>query len=235
VTREWDAASYDRVAWPMTERGLQLVDRLDLRGDETVLDAGCGTGQVTERLLARLPAGRVIALDGSTSMLARAGERFGDDPRVTLLHADLEQPLPIDEPVDAVVSTSTFHWIRDHDALFAHLAAVLKPGGPLTAECGGAGNIASVMAILAALGHETDTWRFKGVEDTSARLRAAGFTDCEVRLVPRPAEVPPEQLREFLRTVVCGAYGDAVADAVADRMSEPVIDYVRLMIDARRA
>ena len=191
MTREWDAGSYDRVAAPMTQRGIELVDELDLRGDERALDAGCGTGQVTARLLERLPRGRVIALDGSQQMLDKAGERFAGDERVSLLRADLGSPLPIAEPLDVVVSTSTFHWVGDHDALFGHLAAVLRPGGVLAAECGGEGNIASVMAILTELGHESDTWRFKGVDDTLARLEAAGFTDLDVSLVPLPARIPP--------------------------------------------
>lgn len=239
MTREWDAGSYDRVAAPMTQRGIELVDELDLRGSERALDAGCGTGQVTARLLERLPRGRVIALDGSRQMLEKAAERFAGDDRVSLLHADLAQPLPAGEPLDVIVSTSTFHWVADHDALFHNLAAVLRPGGVLAAECGGEGNIASVMAILAELGHATDTWRFKGIEDTRARLEASGFTDLDVSLVPRPAHIPPGRLREYLRTVVLGAHvsdhGDDVVEEVAARMAEPVLDYVRLVIRARRA
>ena len=238
MSREWDAASYDRVASPMTQRGIELVDELDLAGDETALDAGCGTGQVTERLLARLPRGRVIALDGSQAMLDLAAQRLGNE-RVAFVRADLGHPLPIPEPVDVIVSTSTFHWVADHDALFAHLAAVLRPGGLLASECGGEGNIASVMAILEQLGYETDAWRFKGVADTRARLEAAGFEDVGVELVPRPAQIPPQQLREYLRTVVLGAHvrdhGEQVVEAVASRMAEPVLDYVRLVIRARRS
>jgi trans-aconitate 2-methyltransferase len=238
VTREWDAGSYDRIAAPMTLRGIELVDELDLRGDEHALDAGCGTGQVTARLLERLPRGRVLALDGSRQMLDRAGERFGDDPRLALLHADLERPLPVDEALDVVVSTSTFHWIADHDALFRHLAAAMRPGAVLAAECGGEGNIASVMAILAELGYETDAWRLNGVSDTRARLAAAGFADARVELVPRPARIPAEQLREYLRTVVLGAHvrehGDGIVEEVAARMDEPVLDHVRLVIRAVR-
>lgn len=218
----------------MTQRGVELVDRLELRGDETVMDAGCGTGHVTARLLER--CGHVVALDGSQKMLDVARERLGDE-RVTYVHADLDRPLPLDGPVDAIVSTSTFHWVTDHDALFANLAAVLRPGGVLSAECGGAGNIASVMAILTELGYDSDTWRFKGVADTVARLGAAGFADARVKLVPRPAVIPREQLHEYLRTVVLGAHvsdhGEGVVEAVASRMAEPVLDYVRLVIDAR--
>ena len=201
-------------------------------GDETVLDAGCGTGHVTARLLER--CGHVIALDGSEQMLEVARDRLGDE-RVTYVHADLERPLPLDEPVDGIISTSTFHWVDDHDALFAQLAAVLRPGGFLSAECGGRGNIESVNLILDELDLQTKRWQFKGVEDTLARLAASGFVDADVELVPRPAHIPPDDLREYLRTVVLGAYDESVVGAVAERMAEPVLDYVRLIIDARRA
>ncbi len=129
---------------------------MTLAGDERVLDAGCGSGRVTERLLERLPHGRAVALDASPAMIAEARRRlarFGD--RVEYLVADLGRPLPIAEPVDAVVSTATFHWVPDHDALFRNLAAVLRPGGELVAQFGGAGNVASVMAVLAGIG---DGW-----------------------------------------------------------------------------
>lgn len=240
--REWNASSYDEVAAPMTRRGLELVDGLQLRGDERVLDAGCGTGRVTARLLERLPDGEVVALDGSQAMLDAAGERFGDDPRVTLVHADLGASLPLDEPVDLVVSTSTFHWVLDHDALFAGLFTVLRPGGRLRAECGGTGNIADVIAALAALGIEEDDKAFAAPEDTVARLQRAGFTDAWADLTPRPEPVPAQRLEEFLATVVLGGQferlgperGAQLAHDVAARMPAPVISYVRLNLGATR-
>ncbi len=241
--REWDGAGYDRVAAPMTERGLEVVDKLELRGDETVLDAGCGSGQVTAHLLARLPAGRVIALDGSRQMLDVAAERFGDDPRVALVHADLAAPLALDGPVDAIVSTSTFHWIDDHDALFANLAAVLREGGALEAEFGGQGNIRAVLDILADLGEPGDaTWTFATPEDTLRRLDAAGFAEASAQLVPRPARIAPEELGSHLRIVVLGDHverlgpvaGQRLVADVAARLPEPVLDYVRLVASATR-
>ena len=74
--RDWDGATYDRIADPMTRWGTSVLDRLPLRGDETVLDAGCGSGRVTERLLERLPDGRVVALDGSPAMIREARARL---------------------------------------------------------------------------------------------------------------------------------------------------------------
>ena len=140
MTREWDARTYDRVADPMTRWGNAVLDRLPLTGDERVLDAGCGTGRVTEVLAERLPNGHVVALDGSAAMVDEARDRlarFGD--RVSYVVADLGSPIPLDEPVDAILSTATFHWVPDHDALFANLAAVLRHGGWLVAQCGGVG------------------------------------------------------------------------------------------------
>jgi trans-aconitate 2-methyltransferase len=240
--REWDAASYDRLAAPMTSRGVELLDRLELRGDETVVDAGCGTGQVTAALLERLPGGRVLALDASQAMLDGAARRFAGDPRVELVRADLERELPVDGPVDAIVSTSTLHWVHGHGALFARFAAVLAPGGMLLAEYGGAGNIASVLAVLHALGHDEHPWTFAEPAEELEHLRAAGFAEAHADLVPRPAPIPPEELEHYLATVVLGWHADRLGPErgpelvreVAAALPEPVMDYVRLIVAARR-
>jgi trans-aconitate 2-methyltransferase len=245
-SREWDARTYDRVADPQTAWGRVVLDRLQLSGDERVLDAGCGSGRVTELLAERLPDGRVVALDASASMVEASSERlarFGD--RVEYVVADLGQPLPLAEPVDAILSTATFHWVPDHDALFANLAAVLRPGGWLVAQCGGAGNIASIRAILATIG---DGWlgspHYETPEDTARRLRASGFVDIECWLTDEPTRFEAgEPFETFLRTVILGAHvqrlpereRDAFVHTVAERLPEPVIDYVRLNITARRS
>ena len=246
MPRDWDARTYDRVADPMTRWGAVVFDRLVLDGDERVLDAGCGSGRVTEGLAERLPRGRVIALDGAPSMIEAARERlgrFGD--RIEYLVADLGRPLPIDGSVDAVVSTATFHWVPDHAALFANLAAVLRPGGWLVAQCGGAGNIATVQRALEAVG---DGWlgpaHFETALDTTQRLDAAGFVDVECWLQDEPTWFEPgKPLETYLQAVILGAHlerlpaeaHDAFVHEVAERLPEPLIDYVRLNITARRS
>jgi trans-aconitate 2-methyltransferase len=242
MTRDWDAATYDRLPIPMTRWGEQVVERLDLRGDETVLDAGCGTGQVTARLLDRLPGGRVIALDGSVSMIQRARSRLGQD-RVEYLVHDLLTPIPI-EPLDAVLSTATFHWILDHDVLFRNLAAVLRPGGQLEAQSGGAGNIACIRSALEELGHDVTAGKlFATPEDTAGRLETAGFVDLRCWLHDEPTPLPPGDLEPYLETICLGGVlerRDAderarLIHGVSQRLPTSAIDYVRLDISARRA
>lgn len=246
MPRDWDARTYDRVADPMTHWGSAVLDRLPLIGDERVLDAGCGSGRVTERLAERLPRGHVVALDGSPSMVDAARDRlaaFGD--RVSYVVADLGQPLPIEGVLDAILSTATFHWVPDHDALFTNLAAVLRPGGRLVAQCGGVGNIASIKRVLASIG---DGWtgptHFETPQDTARRLAAAGFVEIECWLTDEPTTFEAgAPFEDYLRTVVLGAHLERLPAAehaafvheVATRLPDAAIDYVRLNIVAVRA
>ena len=246
-TREWDATSYDRISTPQVRWVTGLLNHLRPEGVSTVLDAGCGTGRVTEEVLERLPQAGVVALDGSRRMLDEAARRLApavEAGRVTFVHADLGQPLPLEGPVDAVVSTATFHWVLDHDALFANLAAVLRPGAQLVAQFGAAGNVASVVAALESLGERWHPWNFATPEDTNERLVAAGFTDVRTWVTEEPTPFEPgPPLEEFLGTVVLGCHLERLAPGarspfvkrVAAALPSPVLDYVRLNVLASRA
>ncbi len=246
-TRDWDASTYDRVSTPQQRWAEAVVERLRLRGDETVLDAGCGTGRVTQLLLDRLPRGRVIAVDGSAAMVAEARALL-DPTRTEVVQADITE-LALRDPVDVVFSNAVFHWIDDHAGLFATLAAALVDGGRLEAQCGGRGNVARFYAAVADVTGEGrfpeltgfDPAHFAVPEETAELLAAAGFDAIDCRLSPRPAR-PPEP-REFVRSVCLGAHlerlpagrRDELVDAVMDRLGpEPELDYVRLDISARK-
>lgn len=246
MLREWDAKTYDALPLPHQQWGRRTLGRLKLAGDETVVDAGCGTGRDTLTLLDLLPGGRVVAIDGSAKMLDQLRARLAgraDAGKVEIFHADLTAPWPTAVRADAAISVATFHWIHDHEALFANVAAHLRPGGQFVAECGGRGNIANVSAaVREVLGESPDVWHFAGVDDTARRLAAAGFTDIDVALVPDPARLEPgEQLWSYLATVMLGAHLDRLPPeqhrpfvrAVAAKMPEPVVDYVRLQFSAR--
>jgi trans-aconitate 2-methyltransferase len=240
--RDWNAASYQRVSAPLEAMGREVLDRLELRGDERVLDAGCGTGRVTAALLERLPRGEVVAVDGSPAMVAEARERLG--PRADVRVADLTQ-LVLSPPVDAILSTATFHWIADHDRLFERLFAALEPGGRLVAQCGGAGNVAAVEAAIdrvaePALAGWSGPWNFASPATTAQRLERLGFT--EVRTWPQVVRVEPDDPLEYLSTVMLGSHlervpaerRDAFVAAVLAELPEPAIEYVRLNIAAQR-
>jgi trans-aconitate 2-methyltransferase len=244
--REWDGASYDRISQTMEKLGLEVLDRLELRGDEAVLDAGCGSGRITQALIERLPRGRAIAVDESPSMIAAARERLGPDADLRV--GDLLE-LELDEPVEAILSTATFHWIKDHERLFARLHAALAPGGRLLAQCGGEGNIdilrGRAREVLARepyaehfVGWQAP-WNYAGPAITRERLLTAGFGKAECWLQPAPRE--PEDPRAFLSTIVLGPHvqqlpetlREPFMDDVLALLGEPVIvDYVRLNIDA---
>ena len=114
---------------PQFTWGQAVLDRLPLRGNETVLDVGCGTGRLTELLAERLPHGRAIGIDQSANMLAtaRTAMRASVRGRVAFVHADVAA-LPIAGRADAIFSTATFHWVLDHDRLFRSLFARADAG-----------------------------------------------------------------------------------------------------------
>jgi trans-aconitate 2-methyltransferase len=244
--RKWDGKSYDRISGPMEALGLEVLARLELHGDEVVLDAGCGSGRITQALIERLARGRVIAVDASPSMVDAARERLG--PEADVRRLDLLE-LELDEPIDAILSTATFHWIADHGRLFARLRGALRPGGRLVAQCGGEGNIDELRgranAVLAEAPYAEyfvdwrPPWNYAAPGVTHERLLDAGFASAKCWLQPAPQQ--PEHPRELLSTIVLGPHvqrlpeelRDPFMDAVLAELGEPVIvDYVRLNIDA---
>ncbi|MGH8936265.1 MAG: class I SAM-dependent methyltransferase [Acidimicrobiia bacterium] len=246
--REWNARSYHRVSGPLEEMGREVLERLPLRGDETVLDAGCGTGRVTALLVDRLPRGKVIAVDVDAEMVRLARQNLG--PRVDVRLADLTE-LALERPVDAVFSTATFHWISNQQRLYQRLFANLVPGGRLVAQFGGAGNVARILEAAARIGrrtpfaHHFHGWerpsRFPSPEETGRALERTGFTEVHCWLESRP--VVPDDPVTHLATISLGPHLErlpvgkrsAFVEQVAASLNQPVtIDYVRLNVDAVR-
>jgi trans-aconitate 2-methyltransferase len=245
--RDWDADTYDEVSAPQFAWGVEVLERLELSGDEAVLDAGCGSGRVTAELVKRLPRGRLIAVDGSEAMIAKARGRLGNS--VSYLVADLSE-LQVAEPVDLVFSTATFHWILDHDRLFRRLRGALRQDGRLVAQCGGQGNVAEHARAITTIAARPEfarhfdgmvgMWNFAAPEETEQRLLAAGFAEARCWLEPKP--VTPDQPLEFTSTVTLGPHLDQLpeelrrpfAEAILEESPKPLtLDYVRLNIEAR--
>lgn len=258
--REWNSSQYHLLSDPQFQWGLKVLNRLELRGDETVLDAGCGTGRVTAELVKRLPRGRVIASDFSENMIRSAREnlaqQFGD--RISFLQADMAD-LPLKSEVDCIFSTAAFHWVQDHDALFRSLFRALRPGGRIVAQCGGGPNLEKSYGrareiilqrpdFAAYFEGFREPVHFAFPEETIERLHRAGFQDAEAWLESTPTTIEDAQtFREFLRTVVLRAHVAKLpldgVEYLLDRMTELgekddpafTLDYWRLNIDAKPA
>ena len=254
---DWDASRYHRVARPHAAWGANVLDRLDLQGDEAVLDAGCGSGRVTLQLVERLPRGTVIAADHSESMLAEARNTLaGYADRVTFIQVDLlDIHEKLDRQVQVIFSTAVFHWIQDHPRLFSALRRVLESRGKLVAQFGGGTNLQHFMrAADTVAGREPfaqtlggkDLWRYYTTpEETEGRLIAAGFTQANGWLEPSPQTFEDHaRMADFCRGVVLSShvaalpdplrqdFTDQVVDEIARREGALTLDYVRLNVDA---
>jgi trans-aconitate 2-methyltransferase len=218
----WDAGTYERVADPQAAWADEIIARSGIEHGDVVLDAGCGGGRVTKKLLELTP--NVIAVDADANMVEKARESLPES--VPVYHQDLLE-LSVDQHVDVVFSCAVFHWITDHERLFERLHAALKPGGRLVAQCGGYGNIQNVLDVV---GERPGRWLYARPEETEARLRAAGFRDARAWLEPKPTI--PTDMATFIETVILHKDPDrrANAERVAGQIDH--IDYVRLNMEA---
>jgi trans-aconitate methyltransferase len=241
--------------------GEAIVAALALRGDETALDLGCGSGRLTEFLLRKLPRGRVIAIDRSANMLDAARQylepEFGG--RVEYMQASLDE-IRLVQIAELAFSNAAFHWVRDHPRLLRAVFGALKPGGWLVAQCGAAPNIARVRQRAGRLMAEAafrpyfegwpGPWEFATPELMAERLGAAGFIDVETSMFEAPVQLASrQQTREYFENVILGMHlaripaeridlRDRFLDAMTDDSAadEPPFcqDYWRLNVRAGR-
>jgi trans-aconitate 2-methyltransferase len=256
---EWNARAYHRLSNPMQAWGEAIIEELQLRGDETALDLGCGSGRLTRFLLKRLPRGKVIAVDQSANMLENAREllepEFGG--RVEYLQASLDE-LSLDQVAELAFSNAAFHWVRDHPRLLRAVFNALKPGGWVIAQCGAGPNIARVREragrLMAAepyrpyFGDWPGPWEFAYPEVMAERLEAAGFVDIETDMFEAPVQLTSlEETRDYFENVILGSHLARIEDPelrarFLDSMTEQSAaddppyrqDYWRLNLRARR-
>ena len=259
TSREWNAGEYHRLSAPQFQWGQRVLSELHLRGDECVLDAGCGTGKPTRLLLQNLPYGRVVGLDLSRNMVRLAHDSLKAEfaGRVQFVAADLVA-LPFRECFDGIFSTASFHWVLDHDALFRNLFASLKGGGWLHAQCGGGPNLARLRERVRSLSRTlafahwlagfSEPWFFSDAQGAASRLRAAGFEGCEAGLEPASFAVSTSQeFQDYLRTFVLhrhlellpeeelrNSFVCQLADTSAQDDPPWTLDYWRLNLRARK-
>jgi trans-aconitate methyltransferase len=252
---DWNASAYDDLSDPMFEWGMEVMSTLDLKGNERVLDAGCGSGRLTEELAKRLPSGQIVALDNSPEMLAAARKKlaaFGS--RIEYIHASLED-FPLSRRVDGIFSNAVFHWVPDHAGMFSALHRALAPGGWLVAEFGGFGNLQRALHRAQQLAESAEFRQYFGefeagphfedVAATSEHMKKAGFNNVAVNRFSRVARFTSrERFEGFLETVVLRQpiaplsaelrreyLGEMSRRTLAEE-SEFMLDYVRIQARA---
>jgi len=235
----WDSAAYDALPLPHEQWGIRTIAALNLQPNETLLDAGCGTGRDAQLALEQLPDGDLICVDQSSTMLDQCRGRFGQDSRVRILEGDLDQALPVEqESVDAIMSVAALHWLTDHNNVWRHFFTALKPGGRIATDCGGFGNLEKTLALVPQIDEEIKfpDWYYANVNSTEALVKEAGFVDIQVSLRPHPTPLPDkETLATYLKTLVFREWDADQIAKMSNLLTDNTLDYVRLEVRANKA
>jgi SAM-dependent methyltransferase len=244
----WSPSDYAKNAAFVPAMGAPVVELLNPQPGERILDLGCGDGVLTEKLVEA--GANVFGVDASPEMIEAARAR-GLDVAV----AD-GQALDLPAKFDAVFSNAALHWMLDKHGVAKGVFSALKPGGRFVGEMGGAGNVATIWAAvraeLVARGHPPtgETHWYPSIEDFTATYAAAGFTDIEARLIPRPTPLPTG-VAGWVKTFRSGLMNaDGIPEAeqaeigeAAERRTEAQLrqpdgswlaDYVRLRFSIRK-
>lgn len=243
MSQTWNAQDYGKNAAFVHGLASGVLEWLDAKPGESILDLGCGDGQLTRRIAA--VGAHVVGVDLSPEMLAAARSR-GIEAR----EASAESLPFADRSFDAVFSNAVLHWVRGQDAMMAEVRRVLKPGGRFVAEMGGHGNVAAIrvafMAVLARHGFadcEEGVNYYATPEAYTRRLERHGFNVERIELIPRPTLLPESGMTGWLRTFrrgVLNGLPETIRETIVEETAallEPVLrdedgnwtaDYVRL-------
>ena len=195
---KWNAADYAAHSVPQHAWARELIARLKLRGDEHILDVGCGDGKITAEIARAVPRGSATGVDASPQMIKFAQKAFPPAKNPNLeFHVMDARKIKFARRFDFVFSNAALHWFDDHPAFLRGAASVLKPGGRLTVSCGGKGNAQDVF-VAARPEMRSKCWReffrrmpkpyfFYAPEDYKKWLPRAGFKTLSIQLAPKDA------------------------------------------------
>lgn len=185
---DWNTTTYDGSHSFVFEYGEDVVELLEPQEDERILDLGCGTGHLTDRIADS--CAEVVGLDHSEEMIETARSTY---PTHRFVHADARD-FAFEEAFDVVFSNAALHWIQEQDAVLRSVADALRPGGRFVAELGGTGNVSAivdaVLSELASRGYDADSpWYFPSVGEYATKLEEHGFEVRHATLFDRPTEL----------------------------------------------
>ena len=222
MTATWDAGSYGSNLAHHRAYDDDLLASLRLRGDERVLDLGCGVGDLAASIAAAVPHGSVTAVDADPDMVRVAQGRSGGNLRVEQVRAqDVGERFAVGS-FDVVVSVAVLHWVpvADQPAVAEGVRRVLRPGGRFRADFGGRGQIAAARALLDEVavrhGGSTAPWYFPSVDEHRPLLDAVGLHTSAPGWIRRLEQRRPfdeDGVRGWLASQVSIAYLPTVPEA----------------------
>lgn len=235
--RDWDVERYEAGHSYVWNFGRGVMEWLEPKPGERILDAGCGMGQLTAEIAGQ-GASFVLGIDAAPGMIAQSRANYpkAKFPNLEFALADLTRFVAPGEPFDAVFSNAVLHWVRPPEEAARAIAGALKPGGRFVAEFGGHGNVA---AVQAALGEQRYPWYFPSIAEYTALLESAGLEPVRAILFDRPTPVAGEGgLEDWLEMYIPGLDAGvrrAVVDQLRPRMYRDgvwTLDYRRLRVVA---
>ncbi|XOF34078.1 MAG: class I SAM-dependent methyltransferase [Candidatus Electrothrix sp. YB6] len=192
----WDAEDYARHSSAQQSWARELISKLDLQGNEAVLDIGCGDGRITAEIAQLLPQGEILGVDSSADMLELAREKFSWStfPNLSFQQRDARE-LTCEAEFDVIFSNAALHWLQDHRPVLIGISRALKIGGRILLQMAGKGNAASILTVLdeLILAKEwqqyfvdfTFPYGFYGPELYTVWLKEAGLHPVRVELIPK--------------------------------------------------
>jgi trans-aconitate 2-methyltransferase len=216
----WDGALYAANTGHHRLHDEWFLSTLPLRGDERILDLGCGSGDFTRTIASLVPDGHVVGLDAQPSMLREAESVAGPNQSFVLGPVQaLDALVPGEASFDIVMSRSALHWVprSDHPGMLRSIRRLVRPDGRCRLEMGGGDNVRAVVRLLDSvsvpLGGPTEPWSFIGAGEYLEMLEAAGFT------VDGGYSRTLAQRRPFMRETALGWFHSQVVDAYAASMN----------------
>jgi len=253
----WDAQTYEKISSSVQLKwGQSLLEKRKWAGNEIVMDAGSGSGNLTKILADKVPHGQVYAVDADPNMVLQAKANLSGYRNVQIFNSSMYNTnLPTQ--VDVVFSNAALHWVLDPESVFLHFWQILKSNGELLIECGGQGNLDRLISIIFNTVQSSQfrdyfvdwkqPWFFPKQDETEQLLKKSGFSDIEVSLSKRIIQFPDRQtFAIFAKTVIMQPFFghlpdskkelflDTFLDKVAHSGSDWSLDSVRLNIFARK-
>jgi trans-aconitate methyltransferase len=229
----WDPEDYSRHSSEQEKWALELIPKLDLKGDERVLDIGCGDGKITAAMADALGSGSVLGIDSSPEMVAHARKVFMDDRRNLAFRCVDARDMDFSLEFDVVFSNAALHWVPDHLPLLRKIRRALRPSGRVLLQMAGAGNAAGMVDVVNRVIRE-DPWRpfFEGFsfpwafydpEEYRGLMEAAGLVPGRVEIIPKTMlHKGRKGLSGWVRTTWM-PYSQRAPDAMRERFVKAIV------------